>query len=105
MPRKRDAASALSPALLRFLAVGDTAGSSAEDGHLDAFLLSGRVAAYLFAGRREWQTAIAPGRELYAAHRDEIESAARVATSGRYVSYAQAILVAADKIERAALGD
>ena len=92
----------LSPAMLRFLAVGNTSESSAADGHLQPFLLSGKVHDYLRwpATYPHLREAVDEVRALYEAHHDAIEETARVATAGRFVSYAQAILVKADEIAR-----
>jgi hypothetical protein len=103
MPKARGGQGTLTPAMLRWLATGDTAGSSAEDGHLDAFLLAGRVHGYLLHPRT-WavhRAAVDEVRALYGAHRDEIDAAARVATAGKFRAYAAAILAKADELARA----
>jgi hypothetical protein len=92
----------LTPAMLRFLAVGNTSESSAEDGHLHPFLLSGRVHDYLRwpATYPHLREAVDEVRTLYEAHRAEIDAAAEVLTRGRYLAYARAIIARADEIAR-----
>ena len=90
----------LTPAMLRFLSIGDTAGSSVADGHWAAFDLSGRVHKYLWQGYDHHRASIDEVRALYDEHKDEIDDAARVATGGRYLCYARRILAEADKLAR-----
>jgi len=94
----------LSPAMLRYLSIGNTAGSSVGDGHLDAFLLRGKVETFLHVPpartRPDIRAAIAAVRELYEIHGARIEEAARVATAGEFLSYARRILYEADRIAR-----
>jgi hypothetical protein len=100
MPKALGQATRLSVAMKQFLAVGTTAGVSAEDGHLDAFLLAGRVHAYLLYPRT-WavhRAAVDEVRNLYHAHQAEIDEAALAATAGRYLAYARAILARAAEL-------
>ena len=94
MPRQRGARE-LSPALLRYLALGDTAGSSAEDGHFEASVLAIRVEAFL-RGRRQHADAISEVKLLFAQHHDAIWAAA----APGYAPYAASILDGAERRER-----
>lgn len=88
--------------MLRFLSTGNTSESSAADGHLQPFLLSGKVHDYLRwpATYPHLREAVDEVRALYEAHRDEIDAAAETLTRGRYLAYARAILARADAIAR-----
>jgi len=100
MPRAHDPSAELSGAMLEFLSVGTRLDE--DDPGLEAFILDGAVHRYL-AHPTTWpdnRRDIERVRELYEAHSEQIEEAAALATGGRYVSYAQAILAGAEKVAR-----